>query len=80
MNDYNVYFEVYGKKLRTTVQAIDEFDAINKVKSSVEIVKVKIVDENQPIQPEYDESKSPYGNIDGADFFDDLLNLFVKKK
>ena len=73
--EYMVFFEVYGKKLKTKVLAYDEHKAIEIVKSSINVIKV--------IKEPYPEPKEPrkVDDFDGVDnFFEDLLDLFTKKK
>jgi putative cell wall-binding protein len=40
MIEWTVYFEIYGKKMKTTVTAASESEAIEKVKSKLKINKV----------------------------------------
>lgn len=74
--EYIVYFEVYNKKLKTKVEAKDENQAMEIVKSSINIVKVE---KGSP----YVKPKS-FGEQDILDdfndAFDEIINLFKKKK
>lgn len=45
MNEYRIYFEIYGKKLKTTIQARNETEARDKVKSKLNILKVEKIQE-----------------------------------
>lgn len=40
MTDYDVYFEFYGKKLKTTVQAESRFQAMEIVRKKIVFIKV----------------------------------------
>jgi hypothetical protein len=78
MEEYTVYFEVYGKKLRTTVQANDEIQAMDIVKNSINVIKVSRT-------PPPSTSKVNDSNIFGHDsefenYFKDLLDMINKKK
>ena len=44
MKDYKVYFEIGGKKLKTTVCANNEHDAKTKVWTKIKFIKVEEVD------------------------------------
>jgi hypothetical protein len=44
MKDYKVFFEIGGKKLKTTVTAKDEYDARAKVRAMINFVKIEEVD------------------------------------
>ena len=41
MNEYRIYFEIYGKKMKTTIQARSLSDAKDKLKSKLKILKVE---------------------------------------
>lgn len=45
MNEYRIYFEIYGKKLKTTIQARNETEARDKVKAKLNILKVEKVED-----------------------------------
>lgn len=48
MNTYELYFELYGKKMKTEVSAKSEEDAKQKVRNKIIFhkVKIKINDDN----------------------------------
>ena len=71
---YTVYFEIYGKKLKATVEADDEIEAMEIVKSSVNIVKVRKSAISEPENKNSDITET----VDN--FFQDLLDLIQKKK
>jgi hypothetical protein len=78
MEEYTVFFEVYGKKLRTTVQASDEIQAMEIVKNSINVIKVSRT-------PPPTTSKTDDSNIFGHEsefenYFRDLLDMINKKK
>jgi cytochrome c biogenesis protein ResB len=64
MNEYTIYFELYGKKLKTTILAKSEEDAKKMILSK--IVFHKIVKENNKT---FNQSKDVFNNIM------DILNL-----
>jgi hypothetical protein len=74
--DYVVYFEIYGKKLKTTVNAVDEIDAMDIVKSSINVVKV----EKKPLFEKQKFEKSDSDILSGMDDVFDFFDLFKKKK
>lgn len=41
--EYTVYFEIYGKKMKAKIQAHSEQDAINVVRGKLRIVKVESI-------------------------------------
>lgn len=41
MKNYTVYFEIYGKNMKTTVMAENEIKAVEIVKSKINIYKVE---------------------------------------
>lgn len=41
MRDFNVYFELYGKKMKATVTAVNEEEAITEVKNKIVFHKVE---------------------------------------
>lgn len=40
MKNYKIHFEFYGKKMKTTVQANNEHEAVKIVNSKIFIIKV----------------------------------------
>lgn len=63
MKEYNVYFEIYGKKLKTTVVARDAQDARRVVMSRIIWDKVEEVE--KPAPPTGDEMLNTLKNIFG---------------
>ncbi len=45
MKPYTVYFEIYGKKMKTTVHAKSEAEAVSRVREKLVIHKVKSEDD-----------------------------------
>jgi hypothetical protein len=43
MRNYIVYFEIYGKKMKTTVMAHSQQDAVEIVKGKIQINKVELL-------------------------------------
>ena len=41
MKTYTIYFEIYGKKMKTTVYADNPTDAIEKFKNKINFIKVE---------------------------------------
>lgn len=41
MRHFDVYFEIYGKKMKTTILAEDTFDAQNKVRQKIKFNKIE---------------------------------------
>ncbi len=81
MEDYTVYFDIYGKKLKTTVQATDEIHAMEIVKSAITVLKVDKGAISKPkSDPKKPESKSKDDIDDLFEIFDDFMSLFDKKK
>ena len=46
MKEYTIYFEIFGKKMKTTIYADSEIEAKNKLKEKIIFYKIK---ENNPI-------------------------------
>ena len=42
MSKYTVYFELYGKKMKTTVEAENEEQAKNKITNKIKFYKVEL--------------------------------------
>lgn len=76
MDDYIVFFEIYGKKLKTTVQATDEMQAMDIVKSSITVIKVTKTP--PPSQKSEKQQKNDFGDVEN--FFENLLDIINKKK
>lgn len=49
MKHYEIYFEVYGRKMKTTVYAQSEREAMNIVRNKVNFIKVKEKFENNEV-------------------------------
>jgi 23S rRNA maturation mini-RNase III len=43
MNTYRIYFELYGKKMMTSITAKTQADAISQLRNKIEIHKVENV-------------------------------------
>ena len=41
MKEYTIYFEIFGKKMKTTIHALSEERAINILRSKINIDKVE---------------------------------------
>lgn len=41
MRNFDVYFEIYGKKMKTTIMAEDPFDAQDKVMRKIKFNKIE---------------------------------------
>lgn len=41
MKEYTIYFEIFGKKMKTTIHALNEERAINILRSKINIDKVE---------------------------------------
>jgi len=63
--NYDVYFELFGKKMRTTVLAQNEADAKTKVKAKIIFYKV-----NETPNNEFNQA---------ASMLDEMLNIFKGK-
>jgi hypothetical protein len=75
MNDYMVFFELYGKKMKIHIRADDEEEAKATIREAV--IFHKIVDDPPYAPPEGD----PFPPLDNNnDMFDYLMNLFGKPK
>lgn len=48
MNTYEVFFEIYGKKMKAKVSAKDEYDAKTQILNKVIFHKVVFIKEEQP--------------------------------
>ena len=46
MKQYTIYFEIFGKKMKTTIYADSEIEAQNKLKDKIIFYKIE---ENNPI-------------------------------
>lgn len=51
MKEYVVYFDVFGKKLRTRVEAKTPEDAAAYVRRTIDIKKIVEVEPEKPIRP-----------------------------
>jgi len=74
MNDYMVFFELYGKKMKIHIQATDEDEA--KMRIMDDIIFHKVVNY---IPPEPEEENNIFSDIGNNDTFDNLMNIFKKK-
>lgn len=78
MKDYVVYFEVYNKKLKTTVRARNPERAAEVVRGMIEIKKIEEV-KLQPTKKDIDQMfKEIYK--DAGSLFDEISDIFKKKK
>lgn len=41
MNEYTVYFEIYGKKMKVKVKAVSKFEAESQVRKDIKIHKIE---------------------------------------
>ena len=62
MKQFTVYFEFFNKKMKTKIVAVDELDAIGKVKDRINILCVNETTEQK--KSKFDSFK----NIFGPDF------------
>lgn len=44
MKQYTIYFELFGKKMKTTIEAISEAEAKNKLKEKIIFHKIEEYD------------------------------------
>lgn len=65
MKDYNVFFEVFSKKLKVTILAKNEADAKQAVLDKIKFHKVMVADTLKN---------------NGTDFLEDFLNGFKPKR
>lgn len=68
MKKYHVYFEVYGKKMKTTLYAISKVQAENIVRSKLVIDKIE------------DTGIEKGSLADTLGTFDDIINSLTDKK
>lgn len=61
--EYTIYFEIFGKRMKTDIIAESEAEAIQKLKNKIEVIK---------IEPKKDEFNAGMNLIDG------ILNGFKK--
>lgn len=64
MNTYRIHFEIFGKKMMTSVEAEDEQQAIIKLRKKIEIHKI----ENTSKRPNNPWSGTPFEDIFGKGF------------
>jgi hypothetical protein len=69
MKKFNVYFEIFGKKLKTEVEASSQEDAKKKIKNKIIFHKV---------EKTFDDNKNEVK--DSSDFMTDFFNMINKKK
>lgn len=65
VKNYHVYFEIYGKKMRTTVMAISKEEAENKIKDKITFHKTEV-------------DKGDYFN-QSMDLLDNIIDVLDKK-
>ena len=46
MRDYTIYFDVRGKKLKTTIKAKSQDEAVQKLRASLKIDKIETSPDN----------------------------------
>jgi len=51
MRKYTVYFEIFGKKMKYVTEAHNRTDAIEQVKSKLNIVKVERIFDRSDVNP-----------------------------
>ena len=49
MKHFEIYFEIYGKKMKTTVHAQSKHEAMNLVRNKINFVKIKPKFENDDV-------------------------------
>jgi hypothetical protein len=64
MNTYRIYFELYGKKMMTSITAKTKAEAISQLRNKIEIHKV----ENLTKRPSNPWSGTPFEDIFGKGF------------
>ncbi len=74
MKEYEIYFEIFGKKMRTKLDAESIEDAKLELFNKITFHKVVSVDGKQ------DEPKSYNNLFDSNDSFINIMNLFGMKK
>jgi hypothetical protein len=42
MKTYTVYFELYGKKMKTSIEAVDKSDAMDRIRKKIIFNKVEM--------------------------------------
>lgn len=67
MKQFTVYFEFFNKKMKTKIVAVDELDAIGKVKDRINILCV-----NETTQ----QKKSKFEDMSVNEMFDSFKNIF----
>ena len=47
---YRIYFEAFGRKLKTTVEADSESEAMHSIRNSIEILRVEKVGSDETVE------------------------------
>ena len=80
MNNYLVYFEIYGKKLKTTVEAIDESDAKSIVAEKIIFHKIVPIETNEHDNDDYgDAFNKMFGSDETLNNLMDMLGISKDK-
>lgn len=59
MNTYRIYFELYGKKMMTSITAKTQADAVEQLRNKIEVHKI----ENLTKRPNNPFSGTPFGDV-----------------
>lgn len=70
MKTYEIYFELFGKKMKTTITANSEYEAKDEIFNKIEFHKISCIDETD------DEIKTEHENAT----LDELMSILGIKK
>ena len=71
MNKYTIYFEIYGKKMKASIEAYSENDAENILREEkLDIKKIQLVEGKEPERMLHDDI-----NNDSVDFLKGMFNI-----
>jgi len=73
MNEYTIYFNFFGKKMKHTIEATDKYEAEDKLKDKIIIDSIKLINGAEPSP-----TSQPFPNMGGLDPLKDVFGFLNK--
>ena len=80
MNKYTIYFEMFGRKMKTTVEGLDESDAKESLERKIIYHKIVLTEDNDAKDECEDIQENPFANDPTVRNLMDVLGMTDKKK
>jgi hypothetical protein len=75
MKNYKIYFEIYGKRLVTTVSAENQEHAKQIIVNKIIFHKIILTDDNDDIFSQEDNDKPTPSDYDNLDYLKNILGI-----